>query len=82
MDEELFYPISRDEYLYLKTNRHDVMKFANNPVERKSLTGLKKVIFVVGIDDTPKHIGYIDIWDIWESDQGLFLRHYSHDSTD
>lgn len=82
MDEELFYPITRDEYLFLKTNRNDVRKFANNPVERKDLTGLKKVLFVVGIDDTPRHIGYIDIWDIWESDQGLFLRHYSHDSTD
>lgn len=82
MDEELFYPITREEYLYLKQNRRDVMKFANNPVERKSLTGLKKVLFVFGIDETPKHIGYIDIWDVWECDKGLFLRHYSHDSTD
>lgn len=82
MDEELFYPITREEFNYLKLNRTEVRKFANNELQRKDLTGLKKVLFVFGIDETPRHIGYIDIWDVWEADQGLFLRHYSHDSTD
>jgi hypothetical protein len=82
MDFEIFYPITREQYLYLKSNPKEVKKFTDNPVERNQLTQLTKVIFVCGIDETSKHIGYIDIWDIWEAAEGLFLRHYSHDSTD
>jgi phytoene/squalene synthetase len=43
---------------------------------------LKRIFHVGGDDETPYRRGYMDIYDVWEADNNLYLRHYVHDSTD
>jgi hypothetical protein len=84
MDFELFYPITQEEYQNIQRDKcNGIIKYTvTEPLERTDFKDLNKIMAVCGIDDTPRHIGYIDLWDVWESSNQLYLRHRVHDSTD
>jgi hypothetical protein len=84
MDFELFYPITQEEYENIQRDKcNGIVKYTiTKPLEREDLKDLNKIMAVCGIDDTPRHIGYIDLWDVWQSSNQLYLRHRVHDSTD
>ena len=82
MDDEIFYPITQQDYDLLKATPNRVYDYAHYGVERSELNKLTRLSFIKGIDERPQHIGYVDIWDVLEADQGLYLRHYAHDSKD
>jgi hypothetical protein len=84
MDFELFYPITQKEYENIQRDKcNGIIKYTiTKPLERTDFKDLNKIMAVCGIDDTPRHIGYIDLWDVWQSNNKLYLRHRVHDSTD
>ena len=84
MDEELFYHISLGDLGDIRKNRI----FGINAYTRKlskvrsDFKDLKFLEDVCGENQTRYHIGYINVYDIWEADGQFYLRHYTHDSTD
>jgi len=84
MDYEDFFPISMEEFVRIQKDKlYGISKYeTNRPMQRQEIKNLKKVFDVGGIDERIYYRGYVDIYDVWEADNNLYLRHYVHDSTD
>ena len=83
MDFEEFYPLSQEDFNTIVAEKmRGISQFEVNPVQRNQLSNLKKIMDIGGVNETIYYRGYIDVWDVWRTDQGLFLRHRVHDSTD
>jgi hypothetical protein len=84
MDYEDFFPISLEEFVRIQKDLlYGISKYeTNRPMQRQELNNLKMIFNVGGIDETIYYRGYVDKYDVWESDGNLYLRHRVHDSTD
>jgi hypothetical protein len=84
MDDEDFFPITQEEFTRIQTDRLvGISRYQNErPMQRQEIHNLKRIFHVGGDDETPYRRGYMDIYDVWEADNNLYLRHYVHDSTD
>ena len=82
MDFEEFYPISQAEYESIMIEKlRGISQFEVNPVQRNQLSNLKKIMDVGGVDERIYYRGYVDVWDVWDSNGQLYLRHRVLDST-
>lgn len=84
MDYEDFFPITEEQLVRIQQDgiKGISMYETERPMQRQELNNLKLIYSVGGIDETIYYRGYIDVYDIWESDGNLYLRHRVHDSTD
>jgi hypothetical protein len=84
MDFEEFYSITQEQFDTISIEKlRGIKQYENSQAyERSQLKNLQRVFYVGGIDETIYYRGYIDIWDVWDSDGKLYLRHRVHDSTD
>jgi hypothetical protein len=84
MDFELFYLITQQEYESIQRDQcNGIIKYTiTKPLERTDLKDLNKIMAVCGVNDTYRHMGYVDLWDVWQSEDKLYLRHRVLDSTD
>jgi len=84
MDYEDFFPISLEEFVRIQKDLlYGISKYeTNRPMQRQELNNLKMIFNVGGVDETIYYRGYVDKYDVWESDGNLYLRHRVHDSTD
>ena len=84
MDYEDFFPITEEQLVRIQQdgikgiNRYET----GRAMQRQELNNLKLIYTVGGIDETIYYRGYVDKYDVWESDDNLYLRHRVHDSTD
>ncbi len=84
MDYEDFFPITEEQLVRIQQDGiKGITRYENSrPMQRQELNNLKLIYTVGGIDETIYYRGYVDKYDIWESDGNLYLRHRVHDSTD
>ena len=84
MDYEDFFPITIDELVRIQQQGiAGITRYeTGRPMQRQELNNLKLIYTVGGIDETIYYRGYVDKYDVWESDNNLYLRHRVHDSTD
>jgi hypothetical protein len=84
MDYEDFFPITEEQLVRIQQDGiKGITRYENSrPMQRQELNNLKLIYIVGGIDETIYYRGYVDKYDIWESDNNLYLRHRVHDSTD
>jgi hypothetical protein len=84
MDEEDFFPITQEQFTRIQTDRlAGISRYENErPMQRQEIPNLKMIFYVGGDNQTVYHRGYIDVYDVWEADNNLYLRHRVHDSTD
>jgi hypothetical protein len=84
MDYEDFFSITEEQLVRIQQDGiKGIKKYeTERPMQRQELNNLKLIYTVGGIDETIYYRGYVDKYDIWESDGNLYLRHRVHDSTD
>lgn len=84
MDYEDFFPITEEQLVRIQQDGiKGITRYENSrPMQRQELNNLKLIYTVGGIDETIYYRGYVDKYDVWESDDNLYLRHRVHDSTD
>ena len=84
MDYENFFPITEEQLVRIQQDGiKGITRYENSrPMQRQELNNLKLIYTVGGIDETIYYRGYVDKYDVWESDNNLYLRHRVHDSTD
>ncbi len=84
MDYEDFFPITEEQLVRIQQDGiKGITRYENSrPMQRQELNNLKLIYTVGGIDETIYYRGYVDKYDVWESDNNLYLRHRVHDSTD
>ena len=84
MDYEDFFPISVEQLVRIQQDGiKGITRYeTGRAMQRQELNNLKLIYTVGGIDETIYYRGYVDKYDVWESDDNLYLRHRVHDSTD
>ena len=84
MDYEDFFPITTEQLVRIQQDGiKGITRYeTGRAMQRQELNNLKLIYTVGGIDETIYYRGYVDKYDVWESDDNLYLRHRVHDSTD
>lgn len=84
MDYEDFFPITVEQLVRIQQDgiKGITTYETGRAMQRQELNNLNLIYTVGGIDEIIYYRGYVDKYDVWESDGNLYLRHRVHDSTD